>query len=282
MAIDGRNRGIICILLMVILGILLWRSNIVHNMEAIENMENLPMLGKMKYQSYVINLDKDTERYSKVDKYYKHSDLSSVPLLRYTAVVGKNVRPKQWLTDDALNDLHHIVTNGYRTHHHQLTPGGIGCFLSHYNLAKQLLSDKSGIDAYIVFEDDTAIPKNILAHLQDSYTKVPNDWDYIMLYTIRATGDQENEKINRLKSFWGMNGYIINKKGAQKLVDETDATKIDGQIDSYLSRMIQQDKMNIYATKKHLITSNSQDTNIQMILKPVKGVNPYNFKGYIV
>lgn len=279
MAIDGRNRGIICILLMVILGILLWRSNIVHNIEA---MENPPMIGNMKYQSYVINMDKDTERYTKVGKYYEHSDLSSSPLIRYPAVVGRDVVANKWLTDDALSDLHHIVTNGYRTHHHQLTPGGIGCFLSHYNLAKQLVSDKSNVDAYIVFEDDTAIPKNISAHLQSYYKKVPDDWDYIMLYTIRSTGASENEKINKLKSFWGMNGYVMNRKGAQKLVDETNTSKIDGQIDSYLSRMIQQDKMNIYATKKHLITSNSQDTNIQMILKPIKGVNPYDFKGYII
>ena len=91
-----------------------------------------------------------------------------------------------------------------------------------------------------------------------------------------------NKKINKLKSFWGTNCYIINKKGAQKFVEESDANKIDGQIDSYLSRMIQQNKMNIYATKKHLVKSNALDTNIQVILKPLKDVNPYNFKGYII
>ena len=65
-------------------------------------------------------------------------------------------------------------------------------------------------------------------------------------------------------------------------MEETNANKIDGQIDSYLSRMIQQKKMNVYATKKHLVKSNAVDTNIQVILKPLKGVNPYDFKGYIV
>jgi GR25 family glycosyltransferase involved in LPS biosynthesis len=276
--IYSRNRGIMCILLLIIFGILLWRSRIFHRIEALENP---PMVGNMKYRTYVINMDKDVERYDKIASYYHNSDLSELPLERYSAVVGKNVEPTDWLTDDAINDFKQVLNNGYRTHHYQLTYGGIGCFLSHYNLAKQLLSEKN-VDAYIVFEDDTAIPRNLLSHIETQMSELPEDWDYLMFYTIRANGDPITNKLNKLKSFWGLNGYIINKKGARKLVEETNANKIDGQIDSYLSRMIQQKKMNVYATKKHLVKSNAVDTNIQVILKPLKGVNPYDFKGYIV
>tara|TARA_B100001173_G_scaffold284673_1_gene271051 strand:- start:274 stop:957 length:684 start_codon:yes stop_codon:yes gene_type:complete len=227
-------------------------------------------------------MDKDVERYNKIASYYHNSDLSDLPLERYSAVVGKNVEPSDWLTDDAINDFKQVLNNGYRTHHYQLTYGGIGCFLSHYNLAKQLLGEKKNVDAYIVFEDDTAIPRNLLSHIEKNISELPEDWDYLMFYTIRANGEPSTNKLNKLKSFWGLNGYIINKKGARKLVEETNTNKIDGQIDSYLSRMIQQKKMNVYATKKHLVKSNAQDTNIQVILKPLKGVNPYDFKGYIV
>ena len=276
--IYSRNRVLICILLLIIFSILLWRSRIFHRIEALENP---PMVGNMKYRTYVINMDKDVERYNKIASYYHNSDLSELPLERYSAVVGKNVEPTDWLTDDAINDFKQVLNNGYRTHHYQLTYGGIGCFLSHYNLAKQLLSEKN-VDAYIVFEDDTAIPRNLLSHIETQMSELPEDWDYLMFYTIRANGDPITNKLNKLKSFWGLNGYIINKKGARKLVEETNANKIDGQIDSYLSRMIQQKKMNVYATKKHLVKSNAVDTNIQVILKPLKGVNPYDFKGYIV
>jgi len=276
--IYSRNRGIICILLLIIFSILLWRSRIFHRIEALENP---PMVGNLKYRTFVINMDKDVERYNKIASYYHNSDLSELPLERYSAVVGKNVEPTDWLTDDAINDFKQVLNNGYRTHHYQLTYGGIGCFLSHYNLAKQLLSEKN-VDAYIVFEDDTAIPRNLLSHIETQMSELPEDWDYLMFYTIRANGDPITNKLNKLKSFWGLNGYIINKKGARKLVEETNANKIDGQIDSYLSRMIQQKKMNVYATKKHLVKSNAVDTNIQVILKPLKGVNPYDFKGYIV
>ena len=277
--IYSRNRVLICILLLIIFSILLWRSRIFHRIEALENP---PMVGNLKYRTYVINMDKDVERYNKIASYYHNSDLSELPLERYSAVVGKNVEPSDWLTDDAINDFKQVLNNGYRTHHYQLTYGGIGCFLSHYNLAKQLLGEKKNVDAYIVFEDDTAIPRNLLSHIETQMSELPEDWDYLMFYTIRANGDPITNKLNKLKSFWGLNGYIINKKGARKLVEETNANKIDGQIDSYLSRMIQQKKMNVYATKKHLVKSNAQDTNIQVILKPSKGVNPYDFKGYIV
>ena len=277
--IYSRNRVLICILLLIIFSILLWRSRIFHRIEALENP---PMVGNLKYRTYVINMDKDVERYNKIASYYHNSDLSDLPLERYSAVVGKNVEPSDWLTDDAINDFKQVLNNGYRTHHYQLTYGGIGCFLSHYNLAKQLLGEKKNVDAYIVFEDDTAIPRNLLSHIERNISELPEDWDYLMFYTIRANGEPSTNKLNKLKSFWGLNGYIINKKGARKLVEETNTNKIDGQIDSYLSRMIQQKKMNVYATKKHLVKSNAQDTNIQVILKPSKGVNPYDFKGYIV
>ena len=277
--IHSRNRVLICILLLIIFSILLWRSRIFHRIEALENP---PMVGNLKYRTFVINMDKDVERYNKIASYYHNSDLSELPLERYSAVVGKNVEPSDWLTDDAINDFKQVLNNGYRTHHYQLTYGGIGCFLSHYNLAKQLLSEKKNVDAYIVFEDDTAIPRNLLSHIEKNISELPEDWDYLLFYTIRANGEPITNKLNKLKSFWGLNGYIINKKGARKLVEETNANKIDGQIDSYLSRMIQQNKMNVYATKRLLVKSNAQDTNIQVILKPLKGVNPYDFKGYIV
>ena len=271
--IYSRNRVLICILLLIIFSILLWRSRIFHRIEALENP---PMVGNLKYRTYVINMDKDVERYNKIASYYHNSDLSDLPLERYSAVVGKNVEPSDWLTDDAINDFKQVLNNGYRTHHYQLTYGGIGCFLSHYNLAKQLLGEKKNVDAYIVFEDDTAIPRNLLSHIERNISELPEDWDYLMFYTIRANGEPSTNKLNKLKSFWGLNGYIINKKGARKLVEETNTNN------SYLSRMIQQKKMNVYATKKHLVKSNAQDTNIQVILKPSKGVNPYDFKGYIV
>ena len=269
-----KNRIIIAILLTIIFSILCCRSKIIkYTTEGFDN--------QLKLRLYVINMEKDKERYQKLLKYYNYSDLTALSLHRYNAVIGKTVPPEKWLSNDALSELQLIEKNGFRTHHHSLTRGGLGCFLSHYNLAKQLLQDNS-VDAYLIFEDDTTMLSSTYDQILKSMREAPSDWDMLLFYTIRAVGRSENETFNKLKSFWGMNCYILKKSGAKKFVDEVNKTRIDGQVDCYLSRMIQQKKMNIYSTKTHFVSSNSKDTNIQTLLKPQQNVDPYDYKGYRV
>ena len=93
-----------------------------------------------KVSLYAINLDKDKDRYSKLMKYYTNSDLADHHKLnRFSAIYGKDVDPEMWLTPEAMKEMRLIEKNGYRTHHHSITRGGLGCFLSHYHLAKNLL-----------------------------------------------------------------------------------------------------------------------------------------------
>ena len=267
-----QNRTLILCLLLIIFSILLYKSKT----PITEGLTD-PDARKI----FVVNLDKDTERFSKFIQHYDASDMKSLPIERYPAVVGKNVQPEEWLTDDALNELYLTEKNGYRTHHHSLTKGGVGCFLSHFNLAKQLTSDND-VSEYLIFEDDTNILHKTGSRMDELIKNAPDDWDVILFYTIRAIGHGETGDYNKIKSFWGMNGYIINKKGAQKLVDEVTKHKIDGQIDCYMSKMIQQGKLSVYSTKQKLVTCNSSDTNIQVLLKPVAGINPYDYRGYSV
>jgi len=274
MKLVTQNRVIIAILVTIIFSILFLRSNILNQTQ--EGLEE-----QMKLRLYVINMEKDKTRYQKLMKHYKNSDLTSLPVNRYEAIVGKQVPPESWLSKDALTELQFIEKNGFRTHHHSVTRGGLGCFLSHYNLAKQLVEDNS-VDAYLIFEDDTTMLPTTYNQIIKSLKEAPKDWDMLLFYTIRAVGHSENKTFNKLKSFWGMNCYILNKEGAKKFVDDVDKTKIDGQVDCYLSRMIQQKKMNIYSTKTHFVSSNSIDTNIQTLLKPQQNVDPYDYKGYRV
>lgn len=274
MVLVTQNRIIIAFLLSIIFSILLWKTSVLNIFSQKEGL----MLSESP-KIFVINMDKDKERYQKLIKHYQNSDLSNERIHRYSAVVGKKIAPEKWLTSDALNELMLIEKNGYRTHHHSITRGGIGCFLSHYYLAKQLTIDPQH-NMYLIFEDDTTILPNTYQEIQKSLQSAPDNWDMLMFYTIRAVGHSENKSFHKLKSFWGMNCYLINKQGAKKFVEEVDKNKIDGQVDCYLSKMIQQKKINIYSTKTHYVSSNSTDTNIQTILKPKKGVNPYDYKGY--
>ena len=272
MELVSKNRLIIAILLTIIFTILLYHSLIVKYINEGFSISHDDIA------FYVINMDKDKERYEKIINNYKNSDFPSNKLIRYPAVIGKEVNIDDWLSSDAISELNLMERNGYRTHHHSLSRGGIGCFLSHYNLAKKLVNDS--VNSYLVFEDDTRIHNDTYDKIQKSIENAPDDWDMILFYTVRAVGRGENGELNRIKSFWGLNCYIINKNAAKKIIKEVNETKIDGQIDSYLSRMIQQDKLKVYASKTHFVSPNSTDSNIQTILKPRVGIDPFDFKGY--
>ena len=160
----------------------------------------------------------------------------------------------------------------------------MGCFLSHYTLAKQLLND-SNAKYYLIFEDDITFYKNTLKPINYYLSNAPEDWDIIHFTNLRKVNYSIQEQFHKPKGFWGMQAYIINKKGAKKLVDEVQREKIDGQIDAYLSRMVQQNKINIYITDRRLIYHNahSNKSDIQYRLKRhSSNVNPYNYKGYLV
>ena len=75
---------------------------------------------------------------------------------------------------------------------------------------------------------------------------------------------------------------LMNKSGAKKLVDEVDTKKIDGQIDAYMSRMVQQGKLNVYVYLQHLIVPIGNTSDIQVPLRIKNNNDPYNFRGYIV
>jgi len=180
MKLVTKNRVIIAILLTIIFSILFWRSNIIRQTQ--EGLNN-----EIKLRLYVINMDKDKERYQKLLKHYKNSDLTTLPINRYEAIVGKKVPPETWLSKDALTELQLIEKNGFRTHHHSVTRGGLGCFLSHYNLAKQLVNDPS-VNGYLIFEDDTTMLPTTYNQILTSLEEAPQDWDMLLFYTIRAVG----------------------------------------------------------------------------------------------
>ena len=122
-----KNRLLIAFLLTVIFSILLWKTAIIQFLtkEGLEIDNQTPKI-------FIINMDKDKERYAKIIRYCEKSDFSNERIVRFPAIVGKSVPPEKWLSSDALTDLRLIEKNGYKTHHHSLTRGAIGCFLSHY------------------------------------------------------------------------------------------------------------------------------------------------------
>lgn len=227
-------------------------------------------------KTYVINLKKNVGRWNTIQE----SNITNVKLERFDAVVGKDVDIKKWLNSDGLRSLRNVEKNGYRTAHYELTRGAIGCFISHYMLAKNLINDEEH-DTYLIFEDDVSIRGNTFDEIQSEIKRATNlEWDILLLGTHRIHGLLKDRYV-RVNGFWGMYGYLINKKGAEKFVKMVNKTKIDAQVDAYLSWMSQIGKINIYATKEPIVFENnlSNQTDIQIRLIEQEAVDPYIYRG---
>jgi GR25 family glycosyltransferase involved in LPS biosynthesis len=268
------HKAYIIVLLWIIV-MCLYRGRVVEGFDASETSTMDPPV-------YVINLDKDAERYQEFMDFYDKSDFSKIPCKRFPAIYGKNVDSESYLAPHAKDEFKTVNTHGYRTKHHQLTPGGMGCFLSHSRLAKQFLEEHENDDVpyMVVFEDDTVCKPETKQLLDEYISNAPSDWDLLSFQQWRLKGEDVNELYKKPSSFWGTGMYVLRKSGAQKLLDEVKDTKIDGQIDAYLSRMSQQNKMNLYACKKTLTVDNSKNiSNIQAELHEKNGVDPFDYFG---
>jgi GR25 family glycosyltransferase involved in LPS biosynthesis len=229
-------------------------------------------------KTYIINLDKNTERWNLIkDNYYK-TDLATVPMERFSAIDGKKVDITKWLNEKGIAELKQVEKDGYRTKHYQTTRGGIGCFLSHLTVAQKLVDDAHN-SIYLVLEDDAIIPEVILKHIKYTIQTAPENWDFILLGNSGVKGTPENDFI-KVEVFFGTFGYLVNKKGAQQLINSVNKTKIDAQIDSYMSWLINKRILNIYSTKDTFILHNNAQniTDIQMDIMRIDGENPYIYK----
>jgi GR25 family glycosyltransferase involved in LPS biosynthesis len=260
-------------------------------MENNEKDEYIDIQEDMKI--FVINLDDKKYKLDRFINQYENYDISNKILLnRYPAIDGNTIEPEDWLTKKALDKLNESKRNGYRKYHHELTNGGIGCFLSHLSLYKNLLIDENS-QMYFIFEDDAYTKNNIYTTLENTILPhIPNDWDVIILGYSRISGEIITNDIDnhflKPSGFWGLYGYIIRKSGAEKIIKEVEVNKIDGQIDAYLSRMQQQDKINIYMVRNPCVFHTHYENNkpvtssIQTNVRKIKNINPNDFDGYIV
>jgi GR25 family glycosyltransferase involved in LPS biosynthesis len=233
-------------------------------------------------QCYVINLDKDTERYDAYMARWNASDMAdSIPVARFPGIVGRDVsEPEKLLTPKAWDELLAVEKKGSRTHHYQLSRGGIGCFISHLAVMKRLTESSSA--AYLIMEDDNHCFPVSKALMTASLKEAPSDWDIICGVVHRADGTDVGPRFREVTGFWGLGGYLVTRNGAQKILDEVQARKMDGQIDAFLSRMAQQGKIKIYSVKEPWFENTSIDSNIQYILDPSPGQDPFMFDGYLV
>lgn len=236
------------------------------NKEATTVVDN-PDNKYIKIKTFVINLNK---RHDRMEKFIELNEPKFLFYKRYPAIDGSKLTPNLQLQKIFEN-------NDYNMHQ-----GMVGCALSHISLYIQLLNDNDN-EAYCILEDDIQfVPdfKNKLISCISNLSKT--DWDLFYLgHSLRKEYIDENvysktlqPRIGQMsvneslkKSMGGTIGYIITKKGAEKLLEFINQTGMTNGIDT-----IQQKSghiLNIFYCYPHLIYSEcvtpekSVDSNIQ-------------------
>jgi GR25 family glycosyltransferase involved in LPS biosynthesis len=234
--------------------------------------------------AYVINLDRNRERLARIAAEYSSSDVARrrVPLRRVAAVDAAHLDIERYVTGKAWAQLRETQETGERLRHHDLTPGAVGCFLSHVTVMRMLLADEVH-DAYFILEDDAVIPTRLADDLFKAIAATPEGWDVLLLgHHQYAVFDEARSTPShkRVLAFWGTHALIINKAGARKIVAEYEADGISKQIDSMMSLMIKRGKLVVYATEPVLLTVGQFGTDIQVPVRNVAGVNPFDLEAF--
>ncbi|GFO17746.1 glycosyltransferase 25 family member 1 [Plakobranchus ocellatus] len=126
--------------------------------------------------------------------------------------------------------------------HWAMTMGEIGCFLSHYNIWKEMVD--MNYEKIVVFEDDVRFEPYFrlkLANMMTEVEKLFEVWDLIYLGRKRLRIDLEEmvEGSSRLSwphySYWTVS-YLLSNHGARKLLGQNPLSKMVP-VDEYLPIM---------------------------------------------
>ncbi|WP_010364139.1 glycosyltransferase family 25 protein [Pseudoalteromonas citrea] len=165
----------------------------------------------MSLPIFVINMKSSAERWQKT-----HSRLQNLGLecVRFDATVGKS------LSEAEISTWYDVDAN-LRKHHRNMTPGEIGCYISHMRVWQHM--DDKNIPAAIILEDDLIIEDH-LSETIDQLSMLTN-WDMIKLSDNRANPFIDSFTLtkqlvlgNYLKVPNGTQGYAVSLPGAQKLL----------------------------------------------------------------
>ena len=212
-------------------------------------------------EMYLINLDKRPDRLK--------TTMGNLNQYNYNNVRRFKAIDSSKFTDDEISSYTQFyarnpIYDNKRTEHHQLSRGAIGCYLSHLELWKDMTKNKK--EKIVIFEDDT-LPTINKHEIDDILAKVPEDWDIILFGGIYRDSKHVFDEIYKLNSFFCMHAYIIkNTKNVENLI--TKALPMDMQIDSYLTKLAKEGKLNIYGiySKRHGMWGQNpkiNNTNIQ-------------------
>lgn len=198
---------------------------------------------KINYdKTFIISLDDNDlskKRYDMLKSVFYHFNNPE----KFSASLGRVSDYRFYVLDDWNKKL-----MGGDDKYTRMSDGEVGCCMSHLRIWKKIIEDD--LDMCLVVEDDALkIMPNFQNIIFDLYKKLPEDWDVFLIgfSTFNDSCEKITEDIYKVKDFILTHCYLINKKGAQKLID---SLPINAPLDTFMSGV--SDYVNIYR-HNHLI-----------------------------
>jgi GR25 family glycosyltransferase involved in LPS biosynthesis len=226
------------------------------------------------FQVYCINLKERPDRWERFVKQPGLARLAQTyPFERFEGINGKLLDVKND-SRVSLRTKRNILYQKRRDHEDLDTPGGVGCYLSHYSCWKQFLeTDKEKV---LILEDDAEIPEDFvemlsaaMEDLNQEDIKRPDIWTLAKPFGPTLTKAFELGSPTYSKN-WSydvvapLTGYILTREGAKVLIDN--AFPIDGHVDHFMRRCSQMG-MVVLAAHKHIqlkqVRLGKKDSDIQ-------------------
>jgi hypothetical protein len=107
----------------------------------------------------------------------------------------------------------------FRASNCDLTPGAIGCALSHVAVCQ--LGLREGHDSILIFEDDALIEADFGARFATAHDALPpGDWDILLLgwHDKGGSSATTSSELKRVGNFYNAHAYEISREGMRKLV----------------------------------------------------------------
>lgn len=196
-------------------------------------------IDKFDSKIFIINLEKDKDRWDSISKQCIQNDLNFV---RFNAINGNNVSKKK--------------INEYFAENVNLNPGQIGCALSHIKIWEYSL--KNNYDHILILEDDAILPNNFKDRVKPILNSLPSDWDYLSLNCAYCEGYDYNQNLIKVSKNICTVSYFISRKGMSKILNIIKENKIRIPIDNFLHKFFFNNS-NSFLAKDHFVLMNIDD-----------------------
>lgn len=156
---------------------------------------------------HIINLARRLDRKTRLIEELKRHEITDYNFI--DAIDGKTI------------DIEKMISEG----HDLLKSGEYGCYLSHLNIYKSILS--SSEELHLILEDDIYFSDNFKSRLRKKLHKIEHiDWDIFYV----GINDLQQKKcgkfVNSIEGIycpdnilWGTHGYVIKKESVLKIMD---------------------------------------------------------------